>query len=139
MSLVNRATKLSFSNEGFFILTIENTKMNKLSWNILNDETGLQAIKERSSQRPQVIYKHSTRCFISSIVRSQLEKSVTPPGMDFHFLDLITYRSLSNKIADDFGVSHQSPQVLLIKNGECVYDESHDNISMEELTIHATV
>lgn len=107
--------------------------MNKLSWNILNDEHGLQAVKDRSAQRPQVIYKHSSRCFISSIVRSQLEKSAAPEGMDFHFLDLISYRSLSNRIAEDFRVSHESPQVLVIKNGECVYDESHNNISMDEL------
>lgn len=111
--------------------------MNRLNWSTLTDDVELAAIMEQSAQRPQVIYKHSSRCFISSFVRSQLEKSRTPPGIDFHFLDLITYRSLSNKIARELDVAHQSPQVLLIKNGICVYDESHDNISMEELAARA--
>lgn len=107
--------------------------MSKLNWNILKDEQGLVAIREKSLQRPQVIYKHSTRCFISSMVRNQLEKSAPPPDIDFHFLDLLAHRSISNKIAKDYAISHESPQVLVIKNGECVYDESHNNISMDDL------
>jgi bacillithiol system protein YtxJ len=107
--------------------------MNKFDWKILKDEAGLQLLKEKSELRPQVIYKHSNRCFISSIVRTKLEKSTAPGEMDFHFLDLISYRSLSNQIAADFNISHESPQVLVIKNSVCVYDASHDNIEMEEL------
>ena len=110
--------------------------MEKLDWKILKDEEGLQKLKENSALKPQVIYKHSNRCFISSIVRNRLEKSPAP-GMDFHFLDLISHRSLSNKIAADFKVSHESPQVLVIKNTVCVYDASHDNIEMEELAMFA--
>jgi bacillithiol system protein YtxJ len=107
--------------------------MNKIVWNILKTEDDLQILKERSSTRPQVIYKHSSRCFVSSIVRSKLEKSTVPGEMDFHFLDLISYRPLSNKIAADFKVPHESPQVLVIRNNECIYDASHDNIDMEEM------
>jgi bacillithiol system protein YtxJ len=53
--------------------------------------------------------------------------------VDFYFLDLIQHRNISNKIAQEFSVFHESPQVLLIKNGECVYDESHSGISMDEI------
>ena len=104
-----------------------------MNWTILKDEAGLQIIKEQSALSPQVIYKHSTRCGISSMIRSRLERSDASREIGFHFLDLIAYRSLSNKIAADFFVEHESPQVLVIRNGECVYDESHNGISMEDI------
>lgn len=67
------------------------------------------------------------------MTKSRLEKADTPEGIDFYYLDLITYRSVSNKVAEYFKVYHESPQVLLIKNGECIYDESHSGIRMDEI------
>lgn len=67
------------------------------------------------------------------MVKSRLERKEQPETSDFYFLDLIKYRSLSNKIAEDFAVTHESPQVLLIKNTECVYEESHSGILMNEI------
>ncbi len=105
-----------------------------MNWISLTDEAQLSTIKELSKQKPQVIFKHSTRCNISSMVKSRLERSYnTTANADFYFLDLIQYRHLSNKIAEDFSVYHESPQILLIKNGDCVYDESHNGISMDEI------
>jgi bacillithiol system protein YtxJ len=104
-----------------------------MKWIPLTSEDQIIHIKEKSAVVPQVIFKHSTRCSISSMVLSRLERSHAPEQMDFYFLDLIKYRSLSNQIAEDFHVSHESPQILLIKNGECVYDESHMAIQIEEL------
>ena len=111
-------------------LFIDETGMN---WIDLHDEAQLDKIKELSGHRAQVIFKHSTRCAISSIAKNRLEKSPSPPSVDFYFLDLIKNRSLSDKIARDFDVYHESPQVLLIKNGSCVYEESHSGITMEEI------
>ena len=99
----------------------------------MKDEAGLTEIKKRSSQQPQVIYKHSTRCGVSSMIRSRLERAGLPGHIDFHFLDLIAHRSLSDKIAHEFSVKHESPQVLLIRDGKCIYDESHSGISMDEI------
>ena len=104
-----------------------------MNWITLKDEAGIDTIKEKSKERPQVIFKHSTRCSISSMAKNRLEKSIEPEGVDFHFLDLIANRGLSNKVAETFSVYHESPQVLLIKDGNCVYDESHTGISMDEL------
>ena len=104
-----------------------------LTWIALTSPDQLELIKERSHTRPQLIYKHSTRCGTSSLAKNRLEKKPAPPSIDFYFLDLLTYRALSDKISFDFKVPHESPQVLLIKNGECVYDESHLGISMEEI------
>lgn len=104
-----------------------------MKWIILQNEDQLKEIKEKSKERPQVIFKYSSRCGISGVAKSRLEKVEIPEHIDFYFLDLITYRSLSNRIAEEFKVYHESPQVLLIKNGECIYDESHLGISMNEI------
>lgn len=104
-----------------------------MNWIQLTDESQLQDIITKSEKRPQVIFKHSIRCSISSMAKSRLERSVAPEEVDFYYLDLITYRSLSNKIAQQFDVYHESPQVLVIRNGQCVFDESHGAIDMADI------
>jgi bacillithiol system protein YtxJ len=104
-----------------------------MNWIMLTSAEQLNEIKELSQSKAQVIFKHSTRCGISTMAKSRLEREAPPEAADFYFLDLIRYRSLSDKIAEDFAVFHESPQVLLIKNKECVYDESHSGISMSEI------
>ncbi len=104
-----------------------------MNWIALTKESQLGEIKDHSKTKPQVIFKHSTRCSISGVAKSRLERGTPPPNVDFYFLDLIRDRAISNKVAEEFSVSHESPQVLLIKNGECVYDESHSGISMTEI------
>jgi len=104
-----------------------------MNWIDLNNIQQLAALKELSKARPQVIFKHSTRCSISSVAKSRLERDEQPMSSDFYFLDLIRYRSLSDQVAEDFSVPHESPQILLIKNTECVYEESHSGIRMDEL------
>ena len=104
-----------------------------MNWILLSAEIQLQQIIEHSFSKPQVIFKHSTRCSISSMSRSRLERKTAPEGIDFYFLDLLAYRPLSQKIAADFNVPHESPQVLMIKNGICVYDESHSGINMDDI------
>ncbi len=104
-----------------------------MNWIQLTNLNQLEEIKEKSKQKPQVIFKHSTRCSISSMARGRLERSTAPNDADFYYLDLITYRDISNKIAEDFHVYHESPQIIVIKNGKCVYDESHGSITMDEI------
>lgn len=107
-----------------------------MNWIPLTDEQQLETIKEESKTQPVVIFKHSTRCSISSMAKSRLEREQEPEQVKFYYLDLIAYRSLSNKIAEDFQVHHESPQVLLIKNGKCTYEESHNGISMEDIVLN---
>lgn len=104
-----------------------------MQWKELVSASELANIIERSHQLPQVIFKHSTRCGTSSLAKNRLERSGYSRPMDFYLLDLIAHRSLSNHIAESLSVWHESPQVLLIANGECVYDESHTGIRMEEI------
>ena len=104
-----------------------------MKWIQLTATEQLDDIRVKSIQRPQVIFKHSTRCSVSSMALNRLEREEAPENADYHFLDLIQYRTLSGEIADTFQVHNESPQILLIKNAECVYDESHQGISMQEL------
>lgn len=107
-----------------------------MHWIHLTDEEQLKQIISKSQIKPQVIFKHSTRCSISSVALQRLQKVSQPSNIDFYFLDLLSYRSLSNKIAEVFSVPHESPQVLVVKDGECVYVESHMGISMNEIIEH---
>ncbi|MES2774684.1 MAG: bacillithiol system redox-active protein YtxJ [Bacteroidota bacterium] len=104
-----------------------------MNWIELNEEEQVNVIKEKSKLVPQLIFKHSTRCSISSVTKHRLERKGQPEGIDFYYLDLIKHRNISQKIASDFDVFHESPQVLLIRGGECVYDESHSGINMDEI------
>ena len=104
-----------------------------MDWIVLREENEIEEIIKRSENKPQVIFKHSTRCSISSVAKGRLERSRVPPGTDFYYLDLINYRNISNKIAQVFKVHHESPQILIIKNGECVYDESHMGINPSDI------
>lgn len=104
-----------------------------MNWILLTSESQLQQLVSASTSKPQVIFKHSTRCSISSMAKSRLERNAQPEDIDFYFLDLLAYRPLSMKVAEMFNVPHESPQVLLIKKGNCVYDESHSGIRMDDI------
>jgi bacillithiol system protein YtxJ len=104
-----------------------------MKWIPLTKEDQLNDIIEKSSERPQVIFKYSSRCSLSDMIKDRLERKNAPEGIDFYFLDIIAYRAISGKIATRFHVHHESPQVLLIRNGQCVYDESHAGIRMDEI------
>ena len=108
-----------------------------MNWIPLRTSEELDVIQEKSFTTPQVIFKHSTRCSISSMALHRLEKEDAPANIDFNFLDLIAFRGISNTISEKFNIPHQSPQVLLIKNGKCVFDESHSSIYMDEIVEEA--
>lgn len=105
-----------------------------MNWISLTDIAQLDSITNNSFDTPQVIFKHSTRCSISSMALNRLEREEAPTNADFYYLDLIKHRDISNAITDKFDVYHESPQILVIKNGECIYDESHQGINMNEIT-----
>ncbi len=112
----------------------KNTNASKINWIPLTDLGQLHEIMELSHQQPVAIFKHSTRCSISRMALKQfenefdLEGSVTP-----YFLDLLNHRDISQEIATRFDVYHQSPQLLLIKEGKSIYDASHSDIDAVEL------
>lgn len=105
-----------------------------MNWIEITDAEDIANIKLQSFKKAQVIFKHSTRCSISSMSLTRLERSEPTPDTDFHFLDLIKFRSVSDLIAQEFSVEHASPQILLIADGKCVYDESHNGINMDDVS-----
>jgi len=107
----------------------------KVGWKILDSLEGLENVIKRSSDQPIVIFKHSIRCGISTQVKDQLFSSwdIKPEEVELYYLDLITNRGVSNEVAARLGVIHQSPQVILIKDGKAVASESHYQISVDKI------
>ncbi|RYY36524.1 MAG: bacillithiol system redox-active protein YtxJ [Sphingobacteriaceae bacterium] len=106
-----------------------------MEWKALESAAQLEEIKQHPGY--SIIFKHSTRCSISMMAkkRFELEGDNLPDEIPLYFLDLIRHRDISNKIAEDFKVYHESPQLLLIKGGECILDQSHGQISVEEALV----
>lgn len=106
-----------------------------IDWNTLASPTEVNDLVEQSAQQACLIFKHSTRCSISSFAKNRLESAWNLSDKDIQpfYLDLIAYREVSNFVADYFGIDHESPQVLLIKNGICVYHTSHLDISVDTI------
>jgi len=112
----------------------KDTASSAIMWNALIAIQQLNVIVEESQDSPVLIFKHSTRCSISRFALKQFEKEFDLEGkIKPYFLDLLEHRAISNEIASQFNVQHQSPQILLIKNGISVYDSSHDNIQVNSL------
>ncbi|WP_452231353.1 bacillithiol system redox-active protein YtxJ, partial [Lacinutrix sp. MEBiC02595] len=102
-----------------------------LPWIPLNAMPQLQFIEEKSKVKTQVIFKHSTRCGISRMVMNQFVTmySLTEKDLDLYYLDLLSYREISNEIGVQFMVMHESPQLLVIRNGNVVRHASHGSIN----------
>lgn len=108
-----------------------------MHWIPITDENQIEEIIAASRHNICLIYKHSSSCSISDISKWRLENGwifqsneVTP-----YFLDIIIYRKISQKLAAVFNVYHESPQVLLISNGECIYDNSHLDINIADIEL----
>ncbi len=104
-------------------------------WKTIETELQLQAAIDESFEKPVALFKHSVTCGISAGAKYGLEREwdITADELSFYYLDLLSFRSISNKIAKDLGVTHQSPQVIILKDGKAVYDTSHHNISVAVL------
>ena len=92
-------------------------------------------IDEISQTKSVVLFKHSTRCSISRMALKQFDAEFNYPEekIDWYLLDLLNHRDLSNEIASRYNVMHQSPQIIVIRNGKAVFNASHDSISTEDL------
>lgn len=107
-----------------------------IKWHKLTSGEQLEEIKTESIAQPVIIFKHSTSCSISATAKNRLERQWDDAGLENvkpYFLDLLSYRSISNQIAATFEVRHESPQLLLIRNGECTSDWSHMGIRLDEI------
>jgi bacillithiol system protein YtxJ len=107
-----------------------------MNWNELNSVETLKKINELSEETTVLIFKHSTRCSISSMALDRLErnwKDSETKNIKPYYLDLIAHRDISSRIAELYRIPHESPQALLISKGKCIYDASHSDISYNDL------
>ena len=109
-----------------------------MNWIPLTDDNQLETINKQSflpGSKGVLVFKHSSRCSISSVALSRLERAFDVPATELpaYFLDILSNRNLSDKIAEVYGIPHQSPQLLIIKNGKCVYTASHFEISFADI------
>jgi bacillithiol system protein YtxJ len=103
-------------------------------WHPLQNSEQLHSLIEQSVEKPIVIFKHSTRCVISSMAKDRLERQWQQDiSVPFYYLDLLQFRAISNEIADVTNVEHQSPQIILLLGGKCVYTASHGDINIKAI------
>lgn len=105
-----------------------------MNWKTLNNISDLNVLIEESFSLPQAIFKHSTRCYISKSVKQNFESTLNgSESAGFYCLDLLSYRNISDAVAKRFDIRHESPQLIVVKNGNVIYNESHDAIDAETL------
>ncbi|MCI1187986.1 bacillithiol system redox-active protein YtxJ [Hymenobacter sp. DH14] len=104
-------------------------------WLPLTQPEQLTELAQASHEQPVLIFKHSTTCSISAAAKGKIERQWADSGLTLpiYYLDLLRFRPISAQIAEQFGVRHESPQLLLIKDGECVYDASHMGIRLNDV------
>lgn len=125
---------MSFLNSIFGSSENSEAPKSNVNWTELTDVIQLTEVQAISIEKPVVIFKHSTRCSISRMALKQFEREYDLEGVvDAYFLDLIAHRDISNEIALRFNVHHESPQLILIKNGQAVYNVSHSDIDAQAL------
>ncbi len=104
-----------------------------IEWISLNSSEGIQEILDKSSDRDQLIFKHSPTCSISAMSLEKFESVAPKPNIDYYKLLVVEDRPVSLEVAERFDVIHQSPQILQIREGKCVMNKSHWAISMDEV------
>jgi len=106
-----------------------------INWIELRNTDQVDQLVLLSNEKPQLVFKHSTSCGISAMMKAKLEETwdIDSNSLDVHYLDLLTFRPVSNYVAETSGVYHQSPQVLLFKAGKVVMDDSHHAIKVESI------
>lgn len=102
-------------------------------WVNLTSSEQLHELFDASGEKPVLLFKHSTRCSISSMALSRFEHKMDPEKANCVYLDLLAYRPLSDEIAEMTHVMHQSPQAILITNREVVYSATHSEIDASDI------
>ncbi|QQR97364.1 MAG: bacillithiol system redox-active protein YtxJ [Sphingobacteriales bacterium] len=102
-----------------------------MNWEILTDKQQFDSLMQNETLF--AVFKHSTRCSISSMAKNRIEKEWNHQ-FPIYYLDLLQHRDVSNHIADVTNIEHQSPQLIVIKNGKPIYDASHNFIYVNDIT-----
>jgi len=111
-------------------------KKSYLNWLPLTSLDQLETIKTESNTEAILIFKDSTRCGISKMVIKQFEKLFTEENqhLKVYYLDLLNHKDISAEIGQTFQVVHQSPQLIVVRNGNSVHHASHNDITEVNLS-----
>ena len=106
-----------------------------MNWISFTNLSQISEISESSHKKPVIIFKHSTRCSVSRLALKQFEREfdIDASQIDCYFLDLLNFKEISNQIGEHFAVQHQSPQLILVQNGQATYNVSHSEIDASDL------
>ena len=118
---------------------ISKEEIKEVPWHALTAPEQLDKMEAESMEKAIAVFKHSTRCGISKMVLNNFERNFDlqqENGFRLYFLDLLANRDISNMIADRFQVRHESPQLIIIKNGKVVHHASHQSIEVDSLRKH---
>ncbi len=119
---------------GLFNFSNKKQPKSNINWQTLETKEQVDAIFKASETKTQLIFKHSTRCSISAMAKNRLESNwKSEIAVDTHYLDLISFRDVSNYIAEKSSITHESPQVILIQSQKPIYHASHNGIKVEEI------
>lgn len=104
-------------------------------WQKISQTSHVDSIIESSSERPQLIYKHSHRCSVCFVAKGDLEQSSEEilDHADMHFVNVVHHREASDYIASELDIRHESPQVILVDQGDVVWHASHGSIEAEKM------
>ncbi len=107
-----------------------------MQWKNLSDIKQLEEADKISFTKKVLLFKHSTRCSISSTALNRLErnwKEEFKEKLEIYYLDLLNHRDISNAIEQRYGILHQSPQAIIIRNGKCTFSQTHSSINLKDL------
>ena len=107
------------------------------SYQILCTTQEVDELIAASHTNPVVIFKHSTTCPISSLAKARVDKALRTEQIDYpvYLLDLLRYRTVSNYIAEELQVRHESPQAIVIRAGKAGHVATHLNIDPEAFSL----
>lgn len=113
----------------------ENDADTKEQWYVLKSISEADEVLDQSNRRPQLIYKHSNRCGTCMFAKSEIEKSSEEirEHADMHFLDVIRNREVSDYLAEELNIRHESPQAILFKDGKVAWHDSHSAIKSNKI------
>jgi bacillithiol system protein YtxJ len=120
---------------GIFRRNKDSIKLEMEQWKNITSDEDVRRLIEKSNELPQIIFKDSVTCGISAYAKSRLVDGydVIEGNAEFNYLDLLAYRSVSNFIAEHLGVFHQSPQIIVLKNGAVTYSVTHHAIDAHKI------
>lgn len=111
-----------------------------IEWMNIKTTDQYEELIRESFKKPLIIFKHSRSCGFSAMALRKFEKDFhTTNEINLTMVNVRVDRKISNFIAEQHQITHESPQLLFIKNGEVLYHASHSYINANEVLNHLSI